>query len=276
MRRTRASRSSERVATAADGPGVTSDPSGRAPRNWLGAVRQTLAGYFAAGLLVIVPISVTAWVIAWAVRRLDNALLPHLLDWAGLQYAPRIPLVGAVFTVLVILLLGVAVRHLFGMELVRLGERLLARVPVARSIYGGVKQLLETVLLADPHVQFRRVVLIEYPRRGLYALGFTTGPARGIVQDETPETVVNCFVPTTPNPTSGFYLLVPESEVRPVDLTVEEAFQLIMSGGLVTPERVAARGREPASAPADASAGPGAQPAPALPAGAGAPVEEPS
>ena len=208
-----------------------------APRGWMASARHALAGYFVAGLLLIAPIAVTAWVVAWAVRSLDNAILPHLLRLAGLEHAPRIPLVGAIFTIAVILLLGVVARHFFGMELVRLGERVLARIPVARSIYGGVKQLIETIFLANPTQQFRRVVLIEYPRKGIYAIAFTTGASQGIVQEETPERVINCFVPTTPNPTSGFYLLVPESELRAVDLTVEDAFKLIMSAGLVTPER---------------------------------------
>jgi uncharacterized membrane protein len=224
-------------------------------RRWLASVRQALAGYFVAGLLVIAPISVTAWVIAWAVRRLDNAILPHLLALLGIPQTPNIPLVGAVFTLVVILLLGVIARHLFGMELVRVGERLLGRVPVARSIYSGVKQLLETLFLANTGAGFRRVVLIEYPRKGIYSIAFTTGPARGIVQEETPENVINCFVPTTPNPTSGFFLLVPESQIRAVDLSVEDAFKIIVSGGLVTPERF---GRRAPVAPA-----PGPPPAPA-------------
>ncbi len=216
-----------------------------APRGWFASVRKTLGGYFVAGLLVITPISVTAWVVAWVVERLDNAILPHLLRVIGLDAAPRIPFVGAVFTILVILLLGVIARHFFGLELLRIGERLVARVPVARSIYGGVKQLLETIFLTSGSQKFRRVVLIEYPRKGIYSLAFTTGPAQGIVQDETPELVISCFVPTTPNPTSGFFLLVPEREMRTLDLSVEDAFKLIMSAGLVTPERKPGPVRDP-------------------------------
>lgn len=216
---------------------MTAPSPAPAPRGWFASVRKMLGGYFVAGLLVITPISVTAWVIAWVVERLDNAILPHLLRLVGLDAAPRIPLVGAVFTILVILLLGVIARHFFGLELLRIGERLVARVPVARSIYGGVKQLLETIFLKSGSQKFRRVVLIEYPRKGIYSLAFTTGPAQGLVQDETPERVVCCFVPTTPNPTSGFFLLVPEHEMRALDLSVEDAFKLIMSAGLVTPDR---------------------------------------
>jgi uncharacterized membrane protein len=130
----------------------------------------------------------------------------------------------------------VIVRHFFGAELLRAWERLLSRVPIARTIYGGVKQLLEAIFTRDRQSQFNRVVLIEYPRKGIYAIAFTTGPARGRVQEATERRVINCFLPTTPNPTSGFYLLVPDDEVIEVSLSVEEAFKLIMSAGMVSPE----------------------------------------
>ena len=228
-------------------------------RRVLTAAREALARYFVAGLLAFAPIGITIWAIMAIVARLDELLLPRLLSAFGLDDAPRIPLVGALFTLLVILLFGVIARHFFGWELVRLGERLLTRVPVARSIYGAVKQLLEAIFVSSSPTSFRRVVLIEYPRKGLYALAFTTGPARGIVQEATPQAMINCFVPTTPNPTSGFYLLVPEEELLEVDLSVEDAFKLVMSAGLVTP-------------PSPAS---GAVPAPPSPPPLQAPAAEP-
>jgi uncharacterized membrane protein len=144
-----------------------------------------------------------------------------------------------VFTFAVIILLGIIARHLLGGEFQRAWERLLGRVPLARSIYGGVKQLLEAIFASSKQSsRFNRVVLIEYPRKGIFALAFTTGPARGVVQEATEAEMVNCFLPTTPNPTSGFYLLVPEDEITDVNLTVEEAFKLVMSAGLVSPETV--------------------------------------
>jgi uncharacterized membrane protein len=200
-------------------------------------IREVLGRYFVAGVLAFAPIGVTVWAIGWIIQRLDNLLLPRLLELVipGLEDPPRLPLVGALFTLLVILLFGVVARHFFGWELVRLWERLLSRVPIARSIYGAVKQLLEAIFSSTSPQRFRRVVMIEYPRKGLYALAFTTGEARGIVQDVTPATMVNCFVPTTPNPTSGFYLLVPEEELTPLAISVEDAFKLVMSAGLVSP-----------------------------------------
>ena len=214
-------------------------------------LREALRRYFVAGILVFAPIGITIWATAWIIQKLDDLLLPHVLRLLlpGVEDPPRLFLVGALFTLLVIILLGVVVRHLFGGEVVRLWERVLSRVPVARNIYGGVKQLFEAIFRSDQAHRFNRVVLVEYPRKGVYALAFTTGPARGPVQAATDEFMINCFLPTTPNPTSGFYLLVPESEIREVDLTVEDAFKLVMSAGLVTPDSIAeAKGERPEAA----------------------------
>ena len=203
-------------------------------------IRAAIRRYFIAGLLAFAPIGITLWAIVWIIQKLDNLLLPQVIAWLGPpldQPTELPPLVGALFTFVVILLAGVVVRHLFGNELVRIGERLLAQVPVARSIYYGVKQLFEAMFSSSSAAEgFRRVVLVEYPRRGIWGVAFVTGPVRGPVAAAFgPEPMLNCFIPTTPNPTSGFYLLVPESETREVHLSVEEAFKVIMSAGLVTP-----------------------------------------
>lgn len=205
-------------------------------RLWHGLL-EGIRRYFVAGLLVFAPIGITVWAIAWIIQRLDNLLLPGVIRllFPDLEDPPQLPFVGALFTFVVILLTGVIARHFFGYEIVKGWERLLSRVPVARSIYGGVKQLFEAIVTSNTTASFRRVVLIEYPRKGLYAIAFTTGPARGAIASASPDELVNCFVPTTPNPTSGFYLLVPESEVIEVALSVEDAFKVVMSAGLVSP-----------------------------------------
>jgi uncharacterized membrane protein len=203
------------------------------------AIHEAIRRYFIAGVLFFAPIGVTIWAIVSIIVWLDNLLLPAFLRLVipGLDEPPPLPLVGMFFTFFVIILLGVVARHLLGGEFQRAWERLLARVPVARSIYGGVKQLLEAIFSSsNQSSRFRRVVLIEYPRIGIYALAFTTGPARGLVQEVTEQQMINCFVPTTPNPTSGFYLLVPDSELIEIDLSVEDAFKLVMSAGLVSPD----------------------------------------
>ena len=204
-------------------------------------LREAMRRYFVAGVLFFAPIGITIWAIGSIVVWLDNLILPAFLKLVipGLDEAPPLPLVGMLFTFFVIILLGVIARHLFGGEFQRAWERLLGRVPVARSIYAGVKQLLEAIFTSEQSSRFNRVVMIEYPRRGVYALAFTTGPARGAVQDSTDAHMINCFLPTTPNPTSGFYLLVPEDDIIDLDMSVEDAFKIVMSAGLVTPETVA-------------------------------------
>ena len=215
----------------------------------LAAVREALGRYFISGILAFAPLGITIWAIGTIVVWLDNLILPRVLKLLipGLDEPPPVPLIGMLFTFFVIILMGVVARHLFGGELQRVWERLLSRVPVARSIYAGVKQLVEAIFSSENTGQkFSRVVMIEYPRKGIYALAFTTGPAQGIVQELTEQHMINCFLPTTPNPTSGYYLLVPENEIHEVDLTVEEAFKLVMSAGLVNPA-------EPAGTPRSSS-----------------------
>ena len=209
-------------------------------KNFLTYLRAAIRRYFMAGLLAFAPIGITLWAIVWIIQKLDNLLLPQVLAAFGppmTEPADLPPLVGAVFTFGVILLAGVVVRHLFGNKLLRAGEQLLNQVPVARSIYYGVKQLFEAIFSSAGSPQsFSRVVLVEYPRRGIWGIAFVTGPVRGPVARALEDgPMLNCFIPTTPNPTSGFYLLVPENETRAVDLSVEDGFKVIMSAGLVTP-----------------------------------------
>lgn len=210
------------------------------------ALREAVRRYFVTGLLAFAPIAITMWAIAWIVERLDNLLLPTLLEWIipSLEGSPDLPpLVGALFTFGVILLAGVVVRHLFGHQLVRAWEKALGRVPVARSIYAGVKQLVEAIFRSNETTRnFNQVVLIEYPRKGLLALAFTTGDLQGPVAEILDGDLVNVFVPTTPNPTSGVYVISERSELRPVNITVEEAFKVIMSAGIVTPKAADAVG----------------------------------
>ena len=201
-------------------------------------LNESIRRYFVAGILTFAPIGITLWALAWIIERLDNLLLPRLLRLAppSMEEWLQLPLVGAVFTLLVILIFGVIARHFFGLKLVKFGEQVLRRVPIARSIYVGVKQLTEAIFSSKQGSSFRRVALIEYPRHGIFALTFITGPARGVVKDAlNGREMVNCFIPTTPNPTSGFYLLVPEDELIAVEISVEDAFKLVMSAGLVFP-----------------------------------------
>ncbi len=224
-------------------------------RVWNG-ISVALRRYFVAGVLAVAPISITLWALWAIVQRLDSLVLPRLLklfDPSGTT-ATSIPFVGALFTLAVILLCGVIARHLFGFELLRLSERFLLRVPFARSIYGAVKQLFEALFVSPVGTGFRRVVMVEYPRKDVWGIAFTTGPASPTLQRTNEEALTNVFIPTTPNPTSGFYLLVPEKDLITLDITVEQAFKLVMSAGLVAPEsepapEAPASKREPGMAP---------------------------
>jgi uncharacterized membrane protein len=210
-------------------------------------LREAVRRYFVAGVLFFAPIGVTIWAIASIVVWLDNLILPRFLQLVipGLEDPPALPLVGMLFTFFVIIVLGVIARHFFGTEFQRVWERMLSRVPVARSIYAGVKQLLEAIFSSQQGQRFNSVVMIEYPRRDVFALAFVTGEAGGELQRKTGSRLINCFLPTTPNPTSGFYLLVPEEDLINLDLSVEDAFKIVMSAGLVTPESVGAKRETP-------------------------------
>jgi uncharacterized membrane protein len=136
--------------------------------------------------------------------------------------------------VVVLTLIGALTAGIMGRLVLRTGKRILARMPVIRTVYGAFKQILETVL-AQQSQAFREAVLVEYPRRGIWAIAFITGRTEGEVQNITEEDVTNIFLPTTPNPTSGFLLFVPRKELVPLSMTVEEAIKMVISGGIITP-----------------------------------------
>jgi uncharacterized membrane protein len=204
--------------------------------------RHRLKSYFLTGLLVVVPVAMTFLVIRWLVHFMDSTLtsvLPELLR-PEVLYGIPVPGVGLLATLLLILLIGVLAANIFGRSLVNFYERLVDRVPFVKGIYTLFKQVSDTVLKRDRGA-FRKVVLIEYPRLGIWAVAFVTGVSEGEVQQITPKKLVNVFVPTTPNPTSGFYILVPQEDMIELSMTVEEAFKLIISGGMVTPPARAAK-----------------------------------
>ncbi len=183
--------------------------------------------YFLTGLLVVVPISLTIYILTFLIAIVER-FLPY-------KYLPfYIPGLGILITVLLIVGVGFLTSNYIGRKLLAMGDNIISRIPLVKSIYASVKQISQAVLSQDGK-NFRRVVLIEYPRRGLYTLAFVTGVAGGEVQNKTEETVLNLFVPTTPNPTSGFYLMVPENEVTHLDMTTDEAFKLVVSGGMIAP-----------------------------------------
>lgn len=191
--------------------------------------------YLIAGLLVWVPLGVTVMVINFLVGVMDKTLL-----WLPVHYRPdnllgfHVPGLGVVMSVIIVMSTGVVVANLFGRKLVQLWERMLARIPLVRTIYASVKQILETVFSSGQ--AFRKVLLIEYPRKGLWTLGFQSGKTRGEAQAKTGVEVINVFIPTTPNPTSGFFIMVPRSEIIELDMDVDDGLKMIISAGVMVPE----------------------------------------
>ncbi len=198
--------------------------------------KHKLKGYFLTGLLVVVPVALTFLVVRWIVTFMDRMLLNILPpEWQpDLLIGFKVPGLGLIATALLILLIGVLTANIFGRSLVNFYERLLDRIPLVKGIYALFKQVADTVLSREKSA-FRKAVLIEYPRRDVWAVAFVTGISEGEVQEVTSQRLVNIFVPTTPNPTSGFYILLPESDIIELSMSVEEAFKLIISGGMVTP-----------------------------------------
>lgn len=242
-----------------------------------GALRRNVG----AGLLVFVPLALTVWLVrvVWAwldspIRRIFRQPVPDAPEATGVLAAlARLvhdlfgdalvvldrPGVGLLVLIALIYLVGFVARTFVGGKLVALGEAVLRRVPLVRSIYTGTKQILEAILSGSER-HFNEVVLIEYPRRGIYAIGFVTSPARGEVQAHMSGETVNVFLPTTPNPTSGYLLVLPRSDLTVLDMSVEDAVKLIISGGIVAP---AARNSRVRVANPEAAGRPPAKDAPA-------------
>ena len=194
-----------------------------------------LRRYLVAGILVWVPLAVTYFLLRFAVGLMDRTLL--LLPQ---QFRPEqllgfhIPGLGVILTLIVLFITGLLAANFVGRAAVGVWDSLMNRIPVVRSIYSAAKNFAEMVF-SDSSQSFKNVLLIEYPRKGLYSLAFQTATELGEVQGRTGEDVVCCFVPTTPNPTSGFIIIVPRKDVTVLDMEVDEALKMIISLGVVIP-----------------------------------------
>ncbi|MFB3054132.1 MAG: DUF502 domain-containing protein [Alphaproteobacteria bacterium] len=200
-------------------------------------ILHRLRNYMIAGILVTAPIGLTVWLSWLFVTWIDDRVMPLVpLKYNPEAYLPfAIPGLGLIIVLIGLVLIGALTANLLGRFFLRIFERVLERMPIIRGIHATFKQVFETILSHQSEA-FRQVVLVEYPRRGIWALGFLTGETLGEVQNLTKEKVLNIFLPTTPNPTSGFLLFIPEDDVVVLDMTVEEGIKMVMSGGIVTPE----------------------------------------
>jgi len=195
-----------------------------------------MRNYLIGGLLVWIPIMVTVWVVRFLARILDQSLLLLPSPWRPeALFGMYVPGLGVILSLLLLLLTGVLVTNLFGGRMVRGLESLVRRVPVIGPVYSGAKTFSETVL-TDKGSSFKQVVMVEFPRKGVFSIGFITSEDLEEVQARTAQDVTCVFVPTTPNPTTGFIILVPRDEVVRLDMTVDDAFKMLLTLGVVVPK----------------------------------------
>ncbi|MBT8764463.1 DUF502 domain-containing protein [Desulfohalobiaceae bacterium Ax17] len=189
-----------------------------------------------AGLLFLTPIAATFYFLKILIKWLDQILLIIPAQYRPENFLPfPVPGLGVIVLVILLIITGFLVRNYLGSKLVSLWERIINKIPFINKFYTSVKQLIET-LVNGAGKDFKRVVLVEFPRDGVYSLAYVTGVAVGELQRKTQKKVINVYVPTTPNPTSGYYLVVPEEDVIPLDMSVEDSFKLLISGGIINPE----------------------------------------
>lgn len=203
-------------------------------------LKQDFKNDLIAGLLVVIPLATTIWltytIATWVINFLTR--IPKQLNPFDGMHPILVNLlnfgVGLTVPLLAILLMGLMARNIVGRWLLDVGERILQAIPLAGSVYKTLKQLLET-LLRDTNGKFRRVVLVEYPRQGVWAIAFVTGSLSADIQSQINRPMLSVFIPTTPNPTTGWYAVVPEDEVVNLSMSIEDAFKVVVSGGIVSP-----------------------------------------
>ncbi len=204
--------------------------------------QRSFKQYFITGLLVWLPMGITVWVLTWLVGLLDGIFLTilHAADTvipgmhALADYLRGVPGLGVILVAIVILSTGVFVANIFGQWMVSQWDKLMNRIPVVRSIYTSVKQVADTLFSGTGNA-FSKALLVQYPHQGSWTIAFLTGTPAGEVARHLPEPMVSVYVPTTPNPTSGFFLMMPKANVIELDMTVDDALKYIISMGVVVP-----------------------------------------
>ena len=204
--------------------------------------------YFITGLLIWAPLGITLWVLSFILGMMDQSILLLPTAWQPRALVGfNIPGVGALMTLLVVFITGLLTANFIGQRLVRWWEALLRRIPVVRSIYQSVKQISDTVFSPSGQA-FRQAMLVQYPRAGSWTIGFLTGTPGGEIAAHLGNDMVSLYVPTTPNPTSGFFLMVPRTDVIELDMSVEDALKYLISMGVVAPSTLPVKNAEAVSA----------------------------
>ena len=213
-------------------------------------MRRSIKANFIAGLVVLLPLFLTIWLL-WKLFLLIDGILNDsvrllLGNVLNIHFFRTHDIPGLGFIVLIVLLFfaGLIARNIVGRQVVGVANRIMARIPLANKIYNAINQIAQAFLTGKREV-FQKAVLVEYPRKSMYSIGFYTQDTHGPVQDALPEDVISIFLPSTPNPTTGFLLFVPKSDVIPLNLSVEEALKLVISGGAIVPSSPISGGRTP-------------------------------
>jgi len=198
-------------------------------------MKPKLKNVFLAGLAVTVPVGLTIYILIFLIDLMDGLLkvVPTGLH-PDQVLGVRVPGLGVIATLILVYIAGLLATSYAGGKLFRLAESLVDRIPLVRGIYQAIKQIVMAMVSKEGQ-SFKKVVLVEFPREGLFTVAFVTGAATGELRDKTGGHCINIFVPTTPNPTSGYYMIVPEDRVTALEMSVEEAFKLIISGGMISP-----------------------------------------
>jgi uncharacterized membrane protein len=222
---------------------------------------KALKANFFAGLAVLLPIFLTV-ILLWNLFLMVDGILSESIrlmlgNVVKLEFFQRhhIPGLGFVAVVIMIFVAGAIARNFIGKRVITITERVMGRIPLANKIYGAINQIAKAIL-SDKREVFQKPVLVEYPKKNMYSIGFFTQDTQGPVQESLPEDVISIFLPTTPNPTSGFLLFVPKSDVIALDLSVEEALKLVISGGAIIPTSLPQIPHSPASLPESESTPP--------------------
>ena len=204
-------------------------------------ILSSIRGNFLAGLIVIAPIGFTVWIVLSIISWIDGWVLPlipynyHFADMIGLNLKG----IGVIFFLFFTVIIGWLGKGILGRTFLRFGENLVDRTPIVRSVYNGIKQIAETVL-SSRDSSFEKACMIEYPRKGIWAIGFVSTETKDEIADKNPskkDSLVSVFLPTTPNPTSGYLLFIPKSDITLLDMSVEDAAKLVISAGLVYPKK---------------------------------------
>jgi uncharacterized membrane protein len=216
--------------------GTSIDPNANDPTRWSSG--QRLRAYFLTGLVIAAPVGITIWIIWTFVSWVDRLIKPLIpARYSPETYLPfPIPGFGLIVALLALTLLGFLAANFVGRRLVEMGESILQRMPIVRPLYRGLKQVFET-LFSQSGASFRKVAMVEFPQPGMWSLVFISAPPGSQVTTRLPDDeYVSCFLPCTPNPTTGFFFYVPKKDVIELDITVESAAKLIMSAGLIQPD----------------------------------------